>query len=244
MSFSDSPLLAVTGDTHGEVGRFINKDQPALKHLGEKDFLFICGDFGYVFNDTEREQNFLEYMANKLPFTICFCDGNHENFDRIYSYEESVWNGGRVHVIKTDNAGTPKVIHLMRGQVYDIAQKRIFVFGGGYSIDKALRTPGRSWWSQEMPSDDEKNEAVKNLEAVNWEVDYVLTHTAPEETMSIFHPKHYDEMPLNNFLEYIRENLKYKHWYMGHMHRDEDVWRNQTVLWFSLRNMEDNSELE
>lgn len=82
--------------------------------------------------------------------------------------------------------------------MYDIEGKRIFVFGGAYSIDKAMRTPGKSWWP--------------------------------------------DEMPLNGFLEFIRERLKYKHWYMEHLHRDEDVWRHQTILWFSLRNMETNEE--
>ena len=111
----------------------------------------------------------MEYVADKLPFTICFCDGNHENFDLLNSYDVSVWNGGKVYIIKQNKAGEPKVIHLMRGKVY--------------------------------------------------------------------------EMPLNGFLEYIREKTKYKHWFMGHLHRDEDVWRHQTILWFSLRNMEDNTEL-
>ena len=132
----------------------------------------------------------MESIADKLLFTICFCDGNHENFDLLNSYEVSVWNGGKVHIIKQNKAGEPKVIHLMRGQVYEIEGKRIFSFGGAYSIDKAFRTPGKSWWPQEMPTEEDMNEAIKNLEAVNWEVDYIITHAAPEETMSIFHPEH------------------------------------------------------
>lgn len=236
-------ILAVTGDTHGEEGRFIHKSEPCIKHLHQGDYLFICGDFGYLFSGSDKEQKFMESIADKLLFTICFCDGNHENFDLLNSYEVSVWNGGKVHIIKQNKAGEPKVIHLMRGQVYEIEGKRIFSFGGAYSIDKAFRTPGKSWWPQEMPTEEDMNEAIKNLEAVNWEVDYIITHAAPEETMSIFHPEHVNEMPLNGFLEYIREKTKYKHWFMGHLHRDEDVWRHQTILWFSLRNMEDNTEL-
>ena len=237
-------ILAVTGDTHGEEGRFIHANAPANKNLQRGDYLFICGDFGYLFNDDYREHNFLKYLAEEIPYTICFCDGNHENFNALDSYEVSKWNGGKVHIIKRDKEGTPKIIHLMRGQVFNIEGKKIFVFGGACSIDKAMRTEGRSWWPQEMPTEEEKDEAIRNLTMVDYKVDYIITHTAPEDTMSIFYPKHIHEMPLNGFLEYIREKVTYNHWFMGHLHRDVDVWRNQTILWFSLRNMEDNSELE
>ena len=47
------------------------------------------------------------------PFTTLFCEGNHENFDRLYSYPVEKWNGGNVHKIR------PSVIHLMRGQVFN-----------------------------------------------------------------------------------------------------------------------------
>lgn len=236
------PILAVTGDTHGEEGRFLHREELCNKFLRQGDYLFICGDFGYVSDGSYRERKFLQYMAEELPYTVCFCDGNHENFDLLDAFEVTYWNGGKVHIIQKDKSGTPKVIHLMRGQIYEIEGKRIFTFGGAYSIDKAFRTPGRSWWPQEMPNEEEKEEAIKNLEAVDWSVDYILTHAAPEETMAIFHPDHIHEMPLNGFLEYVRERTSYTHWFMGHLHRDEDVWRHQSILWFSLRNMEDNTE--
>ena len=44
-----SPILAVTGDTHGEKRRFTNKSGPSFKYLRENDYLFVCGDFGYIF---------------------------------------------------------------------------------------------------------------------------------------------------------------------------------------------------
>lgn len=238
----NKPILAITGDTHGEEGRFLHPEELLNKYLKEGDYLFVCGDFGYLFDDSYRERQFLKFLAEDIPYTICFCDGNHENFDLINAYEVSQWNGGKVHVIKNDKNGRPKVIHLMRGQVYCIEGKKIFVFGGAYSIDKSMRTLGKSWWPDEMPNKAEMDEAIQNLQKTGWEVDYVITHAAPEETMSIFHPVHTHEMPLNGFLEYIRERLRYKHWYMGHLHRDEDIWRHQTILWFSLRNMENNEE--
>ena len=46
-------ILAVTGDTHGEEGRFIRKSESYIKHLHQGDYLFICGDFGYLFSGSD-----------------------------------------------------------------------------------------------------------------------------------------------------------------------------------------------
>lgn len=236
-------MIFVTGDTHGEEGRFRYLDSPMEKLLTEGDKLIVCGDFGYISDDSYRERMFLRFMAEK-PYQILWVDGNHENFDLINEYPVEEWCGGEVHVIRRDKAGIPKIIHLMRGQVFEIEDKRIFTFGGAYSIDKYMRTPHRSWWPDEMPTDAEMKEAIENLRKVDNKVDYIITHTAPEETMCIFHPHHPEEKPLNNFLEWVRENVEYKHWYIGHLHRDEDVWRHQTILWFDVRNIETNESVE
>lgn len=236
--------LYVTGDTHGEEGRFRYMDSEILRTLKEDDYLIICGDFGYIFDNSYRERRFLRFMAEDLPFMILWVDGNHENFDRINEYPVEMWNGGKVHVVGRDKDEKPKVIHLMRGQVFEIEGKKIFTFGGAYSIDKAMRTEGYSWWPDEMPTDAEMKEANQNLERVNHKVDYIITHAAPEETMNLFHPDHVKEKPLNNFLEWVRESTEYKHWYFGHLHIDEDLFRHQTCLWFQLRDMETNEIIE
>lgn len=236
--------LYVTGDTHGEEGRFRYRDSEILRTLKEDDYLIICGDFGYIFDNSYRERRFLRFMAEELPFRILWVDGNHENFDRINEYPVEVWNGGKVHIVGKDKDGNAKVIHLMRGQIFEIDGKKIFTFGGAYSIDKAMRTEGYSWWPEEMPSDDEMKEANQNLERVNHKVDYIITHAAPEDTMNIFYPDHEKEKVLNNFLEWVRESTEYKHWYFGHLHLDEDLFRHQTCLWFQLRDMETNEIIE
>ena len=41
------------------------------------------------------------------------------------------------------------------------------------------RVKGVSWWEEEVPSLEEYQEALANLERVNWTVDCVLTHCAP-----------------------------------------------------------------
>lgn len=236
-------MLYVTGDTHGEEARFQYKKSAIEKTLREGDKLIICGDWGYISNGSSQENKYLDFLAKK-PYQMLFVDGNHENFDLLNGYPvEELW-GGKVHIIRRDKNGEPKIIHLMRGQIYTIEDKKLFSFGGAYSIDKAWRVPYRSWWPQEMPTDEEMQEALANLKRHNNCVDYIITHAAPEDTMNIFHPDHVHEKPLNNFLEYIRETVEYKHWYFGHLHQDEDLFRHQTVLWFQLRDMLTNEIIE
>ena len=62
-------------------------------------------------------------------YTTLFVDGNHEKFDRLSDYPVDTWNRGKVHKIR------PSVIHLMRGQIFEIDGKSIFTFGGASSHD-------------------------------------------------------------------------------------------------------------
>lgn len=54
--------------------------------LHEGDILFVCEDWGYFFNNSYKERLFLRYLAEGKPYTICWVDGNHENFDIINAY--------------------------------------------------------------------------------------------------------------------------------------------------------------
>lgn len=181
-------MLFVTGDTHGEHHRFL-KGQNSTDRLSSGDMLIVCGDFGYIFRGGEKEEEYLDYLS-ELPFRLLFVDGNHENFDRIRTYPEEQWCGGKTHVIRRDACGIPKVIHLMRGQIFQIEGKKIFTFGGAHSIDRYMRTPGYSWWEEEMPADEEIKEAIGNLKKNNHQVDDIVTHAAPEDTMCLFHSYH------------------------------------------------------
>ena len=235
-------MLFITGDMHGEEERFTSKDSPIEKTLTSNDKLIICGDFGFISDDSYKERQFLRYLSEK-PYQILFVDGNHENFTLIDEYQIEEWCGGKVHVIRRDKNGNPKIVHLIRGEVFLIEGRRIFTMGGAYSIDKHIRIPYKNWWPQEMPTEEEMEKAVSNLKKNGFAVDYIVTHAAPEETMNIFHPEHHEEKKLNMFLEWIRKNINYKHWYMGHLHRDEDLWRHQSILWFQIRNVYTNEPI-
>lgn len=225
--------IFVTGDTHGEQGRIIEFD----RNLTEGDYLIVCGDWGYLFEDSFQERRFLDDLEAR-PYTILFVDGNHENFPAIYSFPEEVWNGGRIHRIRKN------IIHLERGQVFEVEGLKFFTFGGGYSLDKTSRTEGRSWWSEELPSLAEYEEGKENLSKHNWTVDYIITHTVNSESIKVLaamerfgeiKPMTSDEAPLNFYLEEIRELTSYKEWFFGHFHRDKRIgYTRQTCLWFDV----------
>lgn len=126
-------MIYITGDTHGKHDFWkLIQFSDAHPELTKNDYLIVAGDFGGVWSPRTLESSLRPYQA--LPFTVLFVDGNHENFDMLYSYSVEIWNGGKVHFIK------PDIIHLMRGQVFEIEGKTIFTFGGGSSTGaKTLR---------------------------------------------------------------------------------------------------------
>ena len=229
-------MIYVTGDKHGDQEYWEDHIAPFLK---SGDTIVIAGDFGIGFFDGRdlSEELFFDNLAAQ-DYTILFCDGNHENFEKLGRYEISEWGGGKVQFIR------PNVIHLMRGEIYTIDDKKIFVMGGANSADKHLRVASKSWWPQEMPSDEEYRNASKNLKNAGYIVDYILTHTAPENTVRYMSHMEKgtdyemaDELPLLGFLQWVEDTVKYDKWYFGHFHLDEELWKNQYVLFEGVREL-------
>lgn len=220
--------IYITGDTHGEQTRFRDFLNYGEANWTKDDVLIVCGDFTYLIRNNPMEHLFLNELA-KRPYTICFCDGNHENFPAIYEYPVKEWNGGKVHEIR------PNVLHLMRGQVFTIDGKKFFTMGGAYSRDKYMRTPGFSWWKEELPTDAEYKEAAENLKANDFKVDYIISHTAPSEIirrMSQTPDPH--DAELTGFLEWVMYETEFKKWFFGHFHRDEEIGDKHRALLFDV----------
>ena len=166
-------MIFVTGDTHGAIDfeklNIFARENPRLT---KSDYVIVAGDFGGVWSEKTLERDLKPY--SDLPFTILFVDGNHENFWLLNSFGTEMWNGGKVHKIR------PDIIHLMRGQVFEVEGRTIFTFGGATSADKAFRTEGFSWWAEEMPSYAELDEGIANLKRYGNKVDYIITHSCGE----------------------------------------------------------------
>ena len=210
-------MVYVTGDTHANIDiRKLNTENfPQQKELTKKDYLIVCGDFGLVWDGSAREIYWQDWLSNK-NFVTLFVDGNHENFDILRCMPLKKKFGGYVREI------APDIYHLERGQVLTIDRKKIFVMGGARSIDKEHRIEHISWWKEEIPSREEMEYAIASLDAVNWKVDYAITHCAPRSIQTLLSPW-YENDPVVSFLERIYSELRFKKWYFGHYHVDKQV---------------------
>ena len=252
-------MIYLTGDTHSDFKRFANKNMKKNGlNLTADDYIIICGDFGLCWSKDATFDYYCKFFAEK-PYTLLWIQGNHENYDMIAEFPIEEWHGGKVRHILTD-----KIILLERGQVFNIESKTFFTFGGASSHDisggildrtdpnfrlkkKRLdreyisyRILRESWWPEELPNEIEMNEGLKNLEAVNYEIDYIITHCCNTKIQNLIDKgpgKLYQPDILTDYFDIIEEKVKYKHWYFGHYHFDADVDEKHTVLYFDFRKL-------
>ncbi len=210
----------ISGDTHGTIDLrkivlFFNEHE---NEYTSDDYLIICGDVGACGFSASDEAEACRVLR-ELPVTTLFVDGNHENFEQLNSYGVDIWNGGKVHFVES------KIIHLMRGQVFDIDGTRFFAFGGAHSIDKNLRAEGITWFPEEIPTREEYEEGWNNLERVDFQVDYILSHTGPREVVAAmgYGELSDDEVELRQYLQRVADNTEFTAWYFGHFHEDTEV---------------------
>ena len=215
--------IYITGDIHGEnsLFRFSSKKFPKGNDLTRDDYVIIAGDFGLLWNNTPNKQELynIKWLDNK-PWTTLFIDGNHENFYRLGQLLVIDKFGGKVGVVSQN------IFHLKRGEVYSIGGKTFFCFGGAYSWDRDGRKLGLSYWDEEIPNVAEMEYGLKNLEKVQYKVDYVVTHTVPKILIAKLgfsqDPSNMVD-PTKKYLDHIANSVTFKRWYFGHMHVDIEL---------------------
>lgn len=242
-------MIYATGDTHTEWERRVSKRAfPEQAEMTKHDYVVILGDFG-IWDGSKGEQKRLDWLEER-PFTTIFVDGNHENYDILDAYPVSEWHGGKVHRIR------PSVIHLMRGQVYEIDGQTVFAFGGASSHDirdgvlekgdprireyrrensygyrRQFRINHVSWWERELPDPEEMEEGRKNLSRVGNKVDFIFTHCAATSTAALLSMGTYQPDRLTDYLEEIRSGTQFRRWLFGHYHDDRAVNDKEILLY-------------
>lgn len=244
-------MIYITGDCHRDFERFNTKNFPEQKQMSKDDFVIICGDFGGIWNrekEDKTEKYLLDWLEGKT-FTTLFIDGNHENFDRLYAYPQKFWHGGKVHQIR------PSVLHLMRGQIFELDGKKIFTFGGASSHDidggilepddpdftkkkkcldkgwKPYRINHWSWWKEELPSMKEMKEGLFNLREHGNSVDFIVTHCCSSSTLALLGFGTYKIDILTTYLEKIRQTVQFQKWFFGHYHDNRNVNAGEILLY-------------
>lgn len=208
-------MIFITGDMHGQLDRFQDK---RCKRLKEQDTLIICGDFGFIWDGSRREEKALSWIG-KRKYRVLFVDGKHENFTLLQkNYQIKEIYGGKAHHI------TGNLYHLMRGEIYTIEGKKVFAFGGGESADKEFRQEQGLWWEEEMPTLEEMQNGIHHLEEEHLKVDYIITHEPPARALRALSGYRNDSgNALDAFFEEIAREVTYQKWFFGSAHQDKKV---------------------
>ena len=256
----------------GVSRRFNRNSFPEQKEMTRDDYMIICGDFGCIWNydsrydpsrsafkdvicldhgESKEEKYWLDWLEGK-SFTTVFCDGNHENFDRLdNAYPEVEFHGGRAHQIREN------VFHLMRGYVFDLDGVSIFVFGGAASHDirdgilhpadysnedafkreytrwnrlgRQFRVDRLSWWERELPSQEEMERGLENLKAHGNRVDFVFSHCAPLQVAAMM--GYTEQNRLAGDFDAIAQTVEFQRWFFGHYHDNRQFMTKYIMLY-------------
>lgn len=244
-------MIFVTGDCHANFHKFNIDSFYEQKEMTKDDYVIICGDFGGVWDykgENTSEKYWLDWLEGK-PYTTLFVDGNHENFKRLYSYPEKGWKGGKIHEIR------PSVLHLMRGEIFELQGKTFFTFGGASSHDisdgildpekdkekikawsksryKMFRINEMSWWKEELPTEEEMQHGIETLNAAGNKVDFVISHCCPQSIASLFSHGLYKSDILTRYFDgLINNGLTFKNWFFGHYHDDQQIMIKYIMLY-------------
>lgn len=220
-------MVYVTGDLHGDIDRLFDRQWRKLK---AGDTVIVCGDFGFLWNSDKEEKEVIKYLGSR-KYTVAFLDGTHDNYDSINRCRQTVWKGGLVHRISEN------LIHLCRGQIYNVEGKSIFTFGGGESVDKDMRLDSGKWWRQEIATPEEMAEGAKLLDQNDRTVDFILTHEPPAPVKSAMQLRRGETeliTKINGYFDQISRLCKFRHWYFGSLHEDRTITPKHTCVFKQL----------
>lgn len=227
-------MILITGDTHGDMTRFAQKQ---IKLLKKNDSLIICGDFGFIWDGSKAEKYRLKQLGRK-KYNVLFVEGVHENFEELGKYETEEWHGGLTRKISGN------LRQLLRGQVYEIDGRKVFSFGGGRSeendaylnpSDKAAETR----WRMEIPTDEELSEGLRNLEKHGNKVDYIVSYEPPAKISEFLNLGKTDRSHINTYFEQIREKTEFNRWFFGRHHINKLIPPKYQAVFDSIVNAEE-----
>lgn len=171
-------LIGVAGDWHANAAwatRAIKRITASLPAVdgGQPRLIVHLGDFG-IWPDSAG----LDYVRQvdaaleRADAHLWFIDGNHEDYTMLARLARGP--GGRRRV-------TDRIWHLPRGHRWRWHDRGWLALGGGVSLDRAVRTPGRDWWEEE-----EISAAQAAAVAAGGAADVMITHDCPQRVTHSF----------------------------------------------------------
>ena len=226
----------ITGDTHGQFGRFKNLEQDP------NTAIIILGDVGLNYNLNENDYAAKKGLCKKYPFTFYCVRGNHEarpgeHLGMKIINDENV--GGPVWIEEE----FPRIRYFCEWGKYTIAGLRTLVIGGAYSVDKHYRLAmGWKWFENEQLKPHEKAACARSVQDGTF--DLVLTHTCPLslQPTDLF-LRGLDQSTVDNstevWLEEIAHTFEWKIWLFGHYHADRIEWPHVEQFYTEMEELND-----
>ena len=92
-----------------------------------------------------------------------------------------------------------------------------------------MRQEGISWWSGEIPNDEEYKRGIQAIKNADYKVDYIITHTCPSEIIKMYlrHIPDPHDGELTGFFDYLMYDVDFQQWLCGH-------WQTDACFHFSL----------
>jgi hypothetical protein len=165
-------IVMICGDWHGNTHRGIT----AIQEAAEKGIstIYQVGDFGlWPGQDGAKYLIKLQHYAKKHDVLVKWLGGNHENWDKIDYYTNKF---GFNDLIPID--GNDHILYMPNGYREEIDGHTWLMMGGAVSIDKEYRKIGKSYWPQEIISDEDAQRGLTGGHA-----DVMLTHDCPSDVI-------------------------------------------------------------
>lgn len=249
----------ITGDTHRVFSRF---DYLPPELNAPDTAVIVLGDGGLNYFLDERDNDFKKNFVKKYKMTWYFLHGNHEERPEnipgmIRTYDNNV--KGTVWY----QPEYPSIKYFTEWNIYNINGRTVGVIGGAYSIDKMYRLENRygkagakyyaalaaageeipwtGWFASEQLTPQERQQCMKEFAGKSF--DFILSHTAPlkyEPTHLFLHGIDQTKVDktMENFLNEIEENIKYKAWLFGHYHADEQIAPKVEIMFNRIKEFE------
>ncbi len=198
---------------HGDLTRFKHKN---IKKLKKNDILIVCGDFGFLWDNSKKEKHILKKIGRKKFYTL-FVEGCHENYDALSEYPESDFCGGKVNVI------SGKLMHLVRGNIFDLQGHSFFAFGGGQTKEIDIRRESNTWYESELPETEEIHAAALLLKEHGNAADYIITHEPPASVKEFLGFEVNQISYMHTFFDAIKNDITFKMWYFGKAHKNKII---------------------
>lgn len=159
---------------------------------GMAEYSVCVGDVGFNYDFINKHLD---------PIHHRIVGGNHDNYDNL----------------------SPHFLGDFGEHSFTLSTGRVFKFfyiRGAYSVDKHMRTPGVSWWSQEELNHVQSSAAISAYALAK--PDFVISHDCPAEIVSFVVSNRFkmDHSHTNKLLQACFDIHKPKKWYMGHHHNN------------------------